>query len=135
MSDNIKPFVYIASPYTNGDPAINARFQCRIFDEMMDDGIAWPCIPLLLHYQHMLFPRHDQNWIDYEVAVIKRFGFDACLRLDATYEDWYLQEKSPGADAEVKLFKSMKIPVFYTKTDLYGWVFNEERARRESTNA
>lgn len=130
MPDQRKPFVYVASPYTNGDPAINTHFQCRIFNEMMDDGIVWPYIPLLSHFQHTIFPRQYQDWTDWDNAAIDHFGFDACLRLNATHEDWYLEEQSSGADAEVKRFEAMDIPVFYTRSVLYAWA--TKQARRES---
>src|SRR4051812_47449802 len=31
-----KPVVYIASPYSRGDAAINTHFQCQLWDKLMD---------------------------------------------------------------------------------------------------
>ena len=118
-----KPIIYIASPYTKGDPAINARFQCLVFDELMADGIVWPYAPLWSHFQHSIFPRHYQEWIDYDLALLPRF--DACLRLNAHFTPLnYTQSQSSGADGEEKLFRELGKPVFYNKTDLYLWVQN-----------
>ena len=33
-----KPVVYIASPYTKGDVAMNTHFQCKVFDRLLSDG-------------------------------------------------------------------------------------------------
>lgn len=74
-----KPIVYIASPYSSGDPAINTHFQCKVFDEILRDGRAWPVAPLWSHYQHTLFPRPYSDWIAYDQALLKLY--DACLRL------------------------------------------------------
>jgi hypothetical protein len=116
-----KPVVYIASPYTKGDPGINTHFQCRIFDQLMDDSKVWPVAPLWSHFQHINYPRQYQDWIDYDMAMIPRY--DACLRLSAYYDKTdYSATESDGADAEVVLFKSLNKPVFYCVAELYAWV-------------
>lgn len=116
-----RPVVYIASPYTRGDVAINTRFQCEVFDTLMNDGVVWPVVPLWSHFQHILFPRKYQDWIDYDLALLPRY--DACLRLNAKYESLgYEQKDSTGADGEVAAFIKMGKPVFYSVEDLYAWV-------------
>jgi hypothetical protein len=117
----MKPVVYIASPYTKGDPAINTHCQLRAFDELMNDGIVWPFIPLTSHFIHLCFPRPYQDWIDYDLALIDRF--DACLRLNAEMPELdYSVSHSSGADGEVARFKELGRPVFYDKQSLYEWV-------------
>lgn len=117
----MKPFVYIASPYTRGDQAMNTHFQCRVFHELMNDGIVWPYVPLWSHFQHAVFPRHYQDWIDYDLALLPKF--DALLRLNAEIPELgYVQEESSGADGEVKAFEELGKPVFYSKYELYQWV-------------
>jgi hypothetical protein len=121
-----KPFVYIASPYTKGDVAINTRSQMAAFDELMSDGVVWPYVPLWSHFQHICFPRKYQDWIDYDLALLPRF--DACLRLNAEYSDGvicYRQTESSGADGEVAEFNRLRKPVFFHKQDLYRWVKEE----------
>ena len=118
-----KPLVYVASPYTKGDPSINTNFQCRVFDQLLTDGVVIPYIPLLTHFQHAVLPRHYQDWIDYDLDFIRAAGFDACLRLNATCDrlpDYRITDSS-GADGEVKLFLSMNRPVFYGVEELYAW--------------
>lgn len=120
---NKKPFVYVASPYTKGDVAINTRFQCLVFDQLMSDGLVWPVVPLWSHFQHIVFPRHYQDWIAYDQAMLPLY--DACLRLSAKYAPLgYSQQESSGADAEVATFERIGKPVFYSVDDLYEWVRN-----------
>lgn len=116
-----KPIIYIASPYTKGDPAINTHFQVQVFDRLMNDGLVWPVIPLVSHFIHLIKPRHYQDWIDYDLALLERY--DGCLRLNAVHNelDYYVTESS-GADGEVAYFESVNKPVFYSITELYGWV-------------
>lgn len=116
----IKPLVYIASPYRLGDQAINARFQCQVFEEFMNDGIVLPYPPLWNHFQHTLFPRAEADWIEHDNAVLVRCN--ALIRLDSTYAPMgYHQHKSNGSDAEEALARQCSIPVFYNKQDLYQW--------------
>lgn len=120
-----KPFIYIASPYTRGDAALNTRYQMELWDQLVTDGIVLPYVPLLTHFQHIFFPRPYKDWIDYDLELIRRGTFDACLRMDAVYEDRgvsYREKFSKGADGEVALFMSLDLPVFVNdlKT-MYEW--------------
>lgn len=115
-----KPFVYIASPYTKGDPAINTHFQCSIFDRLMNDGIVWPIIPLLTHFQHTVFPRPYTDWIAYDLATLPLY--DACIRLNAVNDKLgYCITESSGADGEVASFRSQGKPVFFSIEECYEW--------------
>lgn len=116
-----KPTVYIASPYSKGDPSINAHFQCRIFDQLLTDGKVLPVAPLWSHFQHIIFPRRHQDWIDYDQLMLKLY--DCCLRLAAQNPSLgYVEFESTGADAEVAKFKELGKPVFFNIDDLYAWV-------------
>lgn len=115
-----RPIVYIASPYSKGDPAINTHFQCKIFNQMLNDGIVWPVVPLWTHFQHTVFPRPYKDWIEYDQALLHLY--DACLRLDIDIPELdYKQSESSGADAEVDTFKKLEKPVFYSIHELYDW--------------
>ncbi|MCW8876123.1 MAG: hypothetical protein OQK04_05290 [Kangiellaceae bacterium] len=123
-----KPTVYIASPYTKGDLAINTHFQCKVFDQLLDDGKVLPVAPLWSHFQHTAFPRKYQDWIDYDQAMLPLY--DACLRLNVEHSQLgYFQDESSGADGEVATFRELEKPVFYSVEELYKWV--EETAERE----
>lgn len=117
----MKPFVYIASPYTKGDSCINAWVQIQMFNELMDDGIVWPYIPLVSHFLHTTHPRKYQDWIDYDLDIINKM--DALFRIDADCEHMnYHVSESSGADGEELKASDIKLPVFYKKDDLYCWV-------------
>jgi len=116
-----KPIVYIASPYTKGDQAINTHYQCKIFSQLMDDGKVWPVAPLWTHFQHTVFPRPYEEWIAYDKALLPLY--DACLRLDAEMPELnYFVSESSGADSEAAYYKSAGKPVFYSIEELYNWV-------------
>lgn len=119
-----KPLIYVASPYTKGDPTINTHFQCRIFDQLLTDGIVIPFVPLWSHFQHCVLPRHYEDWINYDLDFIRAANFSACLRLNATCPNLpdYLVTESSGADGEEAVFNQMKKPIFYSIDDLYEWV-------------
>jgi hypothetical protein len=121
----MKPVVYIASPYTKGDVSVNVHFQCKVFDELMDEKIVIPVVPLWSHFQHTIFPRPYKDWIEYDLALLNRY--DACWRLGVVNEKLnYSQYDSSGADGEVEEFKKLNKPVFFNKKDLYQWAENTE---------
>jgi len=121
-----RPVVYIASPYSKGDPAINTHFQCEMFDRLMNDGVVWPVAPLWSHFQHTMFPRKYQDWVAYDLAMIPRY--DACLRLNSEHAQLkYTETQSSGADNEVAEFKRLGKPVFYSIEDLYKWARSGQR--------
>jgi len=116
-----KPTVYIASPYSKGDPAINAHFQCKIFNQLLGEGRVLPVAPLWSHFQHVLFPRPYQDWIDYDQEMLRLY--DCCLRLSAEVPSVdYYESESRGADAEVQTFLDMGKPVLYSIKELYDWL-------------
>lgn len=120
-----KPTVYIASPYSKGDQAINVHFQCKIFDKLLGDGIVTPVAPLWSHFQHAMFPRAYKDWIEYDQSMLHLY--DSCLRLNVTFDILsYSMNDSSGADAEVETFKRLGKPVFFSIESLYGWASNRE---------
>jgi hypothetical protein len=119
-----KPVVYIASPYSKGDPCVNTYFQCKLFDELLTEGLVLPVAPLWSHFQHSMFPRPYEDWIYYDNSLLRLY--DACLRLNAEVSRMgYVEEKSKGADLEAEYFVSINKPVFYKKSKLYQWVKQE----------
>jgi len=103
---NRKIRVYIASPYTKGDTAVNVRRQLDAVEELMNLGFA-PFAPLYSHFQHMVHPRPYQDWIDIDLQWVE--ACDCLLRLDG---------ESSGADGEVEFAKQLGIPVYYSVEDL-----------------
>lgn len=123
-----KPWVYIASPYTSGDPAQNVRFQLKIWNFLVDDGRVVPVAPLWSHFQHLHQPRPYGDWVAYDNEIISRC--DACLRLDAVDDvNGYFQHESRGADAEVALFERLGRPVFFTFEEMLRWASDTRSLR------
>lgn len=92
--------VYIASPYTEGDTAINVRSSFQAADTLVANGFA-PYTPLYSHFWHFLSPKSYETWMRLDLEWIMRC--DCVLRLPG---------KSKGADKEVKFAKENGIPVF-----------------------
>ena len=125
-----KPWVYIASPYTKGDCAINVRTQMQVFDQLLSLGVV-PVAPLYSHFQHMFLPRPYQDWIALDLEVIQRC--DACLRLSVSHDyadgSTYRQFDSSGADAEVDEFNRLGRPVFTAVESVAAWLADREASR------
>jgi hypothetical protein len=102
----MKTKVYIASPYTKGDVAVNVKRQIDTFDELMTLGYA-PYAPLYSHFQHMVHPRPYQDWIAIDLEWVP--ACDVVLRLDG---------ESSGADGEVAFARERGIPVMFSLADL-----------------
>jgi hypothetical protein len=115
----MKPFVYIASPYTKGDQAINVRFQMTTYIELQKTGLILPYAPLLTHFVHMQEPQPYEFWLEHCLQVIPRM--DAVIRLDAVHEH-YRQSESSGADREVLCAEEHDVPIFYSLGALLKWV-------------
>lgn len=98
--------VYIASPYTKGDIAVNVKEQMDFANILMDAGFA-PFVPLYSHFQHMAHPRPYEDWIKLDLEWVK--SCDCVLRLEG---------ESKGADGEVEFAKELGLPVFYELSDL-----------------
>lgn len=92
--------VYIASPYTKGDVAVNVRESLLAADQLLELGYA-PYPPLYSHFWHFLSPKPYETWTMLDMEWVKRC--DCVLRLPG---------ESSGADAEVNLAKANNIPVF-----------------------
>ena len=106
---NKKIKVYIASPYTHGDGAVNVRRQIDAVDVLMSNGFA-PFAPLYSHFQHLVHPRPYTDWIEIDLFWVSEM--DCVLRLSG---------ESKGADMEVRHAMSLDIPVFYSLNELYQY--------------
>ena len=98
--------VYIASPYTLGDIAVNVKMQLDFANKLIEMGFA-PFVPLYSHFQHMAHPQPYEVWamLDLEWLHV----CDCLLRLPG---------ESKGADNEVHYMESLNKPVFYSIEDL-----------------
>jgi hypothetical protein len=98
--------VYIASPYTKGDVAVNVRESILIADKLAKLGYL-PFWPLSSHFWHLLVPHEYKFWTEMDLEWL--YHVDYLLRLPG---------ESSGADAEVKFSIGLGIPVFYSLEEL-----------------
>jgi len=98
--------VYIASPYTIGDAALNVKVQMDMADKLMNNNFV-PFVPLYSHFQQMMHPRTYDDWLTLDFEWIK--VCDCVLRLPG---------ESSGAEKEVEFANFNNILVFYSIEDL-----------------
>lgn len=98
--------VYIASPYTIGDTAVNVRRQIDAANELMDMGLL-PFAPLMSHFHDMIHHRGWVSWMDWCLGWLE--SCDIILRLEG---------ESRGADMEVARAKELGTSVCYSINEL-----------------
>lgn len=103
--------VFIASPYTKPDPAVNINTCVKVFNRLLDDGRCVPVNMLWTHFYHCINPRGYENWLAYCMIFLQQC--DAMLVLPGD---------SSGKDREIEIAKSLDIPVFYSVEELYTWL-------------
>lgn len=101
-------FVYVASPYTKGDVAVNVRNNIEAANRLAELGFV-PFVPLLTHFWHMMFPHPYEFWCEQDMEWLERC--DCILRLPG---------ESRGADVEVERACELGLPVFYSVEELLG---------------
>ncbi len=109
-----RPLIYVAGPYTSGDPVLNVRLAIEVAEDVEALG-ADVVIPHLSMLWHLVSPATVQRWYERDNAVLVRC--DAVVRIDGV---------SVGADAEVALAVAEGIPVFSEEDVanglLRGWI-------------
>jgi nucleoside 2-deoxyribosyltransferase len=106
-----RPLVYVAGPYAHPDPVENTHRTIHFADDLQAESIVTVYIPHLSMLWHALVPHDSDYWYAYDLAILARC--DALLRIPG---------ESSGADNEIAFAKSLGIPVFYAREDLYAWV-------------
>ncbi len=108
--------IYIASPYTKGDTAMNVRFQMDIADQLIELGF-YPFTPLYFHFQHMFKPRHYTDWMKMDFVWLAQC--DCVIRFYPVQNGELLG--SHGADLEEQEAKRLGIPVFYSIEEVVNY--------------
>lgn len=104
--------VYIASPYTIGDPQENVDRQRHYANILIDHGFA-PFWPLSSHYLHELIERDYETWMELDIEWLLQC--DCVLRLPG---------ESSGADREVEIAIDNNIPVYEDILELF-WMYEK----------
>lgn len=108
--------IYVASPYTRGDVAVNVRRSMEFGDILLRNHLV-PVLPLLSHFWHIVSPKDYDVWTTLDLAMVKKC--DAVFRMEGV---------SLGADAEVLYAHEHGIPVFTVLDELLAWADPEEHA-------
>lgn len=101
--------VYVSSPFSIGDPAINVRTQIEAGNILIENGFC-PFVPLLSFFQHMICPQPYETWLELDLEWVT--VCDCILRLPG---------ESKGADREVEKAIEKGIPVFYSIFELFEY--------------
>lgn len=101
--------VYIASPYTIGDQALNVRKQIETGHFLLKNGYT-PFIPELHHFMHMITPLTYDEVMELDLSWLEMC--DVLLRLPG---------ESKGADIEVEYALKLGKKVFYSFEELDNW--------------
>ncbi len=102
----MKKKIYIAGPYTKGDVAINVKKAMDAANDIIEMG-HYPFCPHLTHFLHMNNDQHYEKWLEIDAAFVR--NCDAVLRIEG---------ESNGADEEVKLARSLGIPIFKSISEI-----------------
>lgn len=97
----MKPMVYVAGPISS-NPMHGTHAALELATRMLDDDVALPFVPHLTVLWDIVYPRHYETWMKFDIEVIE-FKCDAVFRL---------QGESPGADREVQHARNLELPVF-----------------------
>ena len=111
--------VYIASPYTKGDCAINVRNSFLAAEELRKYNFL-PYAPLWTHFWHFLSPHPYEYWTKMDLEWLE--VFDCILRLPG---------ESSGADNEVTYMLDLGKPVIWSIDDLITYVYEKEKNEKE----
>lgn len=98
-------YIYVAGPYSQGDPVVNTRKAIEAGDFLRNLGYV-PFIPHLTLLWHLVSPHDIDYWYEYDNEWIKKC--DGLLRLPGD---------GTGADDEVDLILSLGRPVFHIVMD------------------
>jgi hypothetical protein len=107
--------IFIAGPYTTGDPAVNVKAALDAATPLLNAG-AMPYVPHLNHFWHFVYPQDYEVWVDLDLEFLA--ACDALLRLPG---------ESPGADGEVARARELGIPVFDNLAQALEWAWASPR--------
>jgi|SRR5215467_577434 len=98
--------IYVAGPYSTGDPVINTRNAIYAAEELIKKGHI-PYVPHLTLLWHIVAPHDLEFWYEYD-QVWLRFC-NAVFRLEG---------ESTGAANECKVARSIGLPIYLKLEDV-----------------
>lgn len=109
--------VYVAGPYTKGDPCVNTKAAIDVGNELLDEGHE-PFVPHLSHFWHTVSPRPYEDWLRLDLAFVK--VCQAVIRLPG---------ESKGADREVDTALAFGIPFFRSVPEFLAFASEADKER------
>ena len=106
---NFKARIYIAGPYSKGDPEQNVYNAIETANKLADMGYA-PYVPHFTHFWHTKYPRPYNFWLELDNQFLP--FCDAVIRIPG---------ESSGADKEVELARKIGKPIFFSIQELEGF--------------
>lgn len=95
--------VYIAGPYTKGDPFENTKKAIELGQRLLDAGYC-PFVPHLTHFWHTMIQENPwEVWMDLDLQWLPTC--DVVFRMEG---------ESKGADIEVSEANRLGVPVVYS---------------------
>lgn len=104
-----KSWIYIAGPYSLGDPVQNTRTVIDVAERMVPFDVM-PIIPHLTLLWDIIHPKRPRFWYEYTLQILRR--------CDALYR---VPGESAGADLEVEWALKHNMPVFYDWSEFVKW--------------
>ena len=98
--------IYVAGPYTGGDPVINVRNACLAGEALVAKGHT-PVVPHLFHLWHLCSPHDYEYWLSLDRGLLGLC--DALVRLPGV---------SPGAHREVEWAMGLGLSIFLGVDDV-----------------
>lgn len=95
------PLLYVAGPYSTGDPVMNTQAAMDAAGVIVSSGAAIPVVPHLSMLWHLYRPQEIDFWYQYDLHLLG--ACDALVRLPG---------HSTGADKEVEVAASIGLAVF-----------------------
>lgn len=110
----MRPWIYVAGPYTKPDPSVNTRNALLVGMAIWRMG-GCPIVPHLTHLWHLVDPQPYEHWLDYDRCLLRRC--DAITRIKG---------ESPGADKEIELMRELRKPVLWNAEQLAEYLAAEK---------
>lgn len=109
-----RPLVYISHAISKGDSFAHVHKACLWWELLRQEAAVLPHTPHWSAQQQMIYPLSWEEWVDYDLELIRRGTFDAIFRP-------HPDTPSVGADRECQAALDAGIPVFTDKDELYEW--------------
>ncbi len=98
--------VYLATPYTKGDVAINIHNAIKLAEQIVELGYI-PYVPIWTHFWHIISPHPWEYWMKIDEEIMLRC--DCVLRGDG---------ESNGADIEIERAQQAGMPIYFSIEEL-----------------